>query len=85
MSSLSHAVVSIPFAGSDAHGSGIGVKRLAAHFIALLTEARRRVALHRARRELFERPDDLLKDMGLARSEIAWVVEHGRFGHASRK
>ena len=85
MSTLSHAVVSIPFAGGDARGSGLEVKRLADRLYALLTEARRRVALHRARRELFERPDDLLKDMGLSRSEIAWVVEYGRFGHASRK
>jgi len=25
-------------------------------------------------------PDHLLRDLGLTRSEIAWIVEHGRFG-----
>jgi uncharacterized protein YjiS (DUF1127 family) len=83
MSTLSHAVECITFVGSDAHANGIGVKRLAARFYALLAEARHRAALCRARCELLKWPDHLLKDMGLSRSEIAWVVEHGRFGQMS--
>jgi uncharacterized protein YjiS (DUF1127 family) len=40
--------------------------------------ASRRVAIRRARRELLELPDSMLKDMGITRGEITAVVEFGR-------
>ena len=40
--------------------------------------ASRHVAIRRARRELLELPDSMLKDMGITRGEIASVVEYGR-------
>jgi uncharacterized protein YjiS (DUF1127 family) len=40
--------------------------------------ASRQVAIRRARRELLELPDSMLKDMGITRGEITSVVEYGR-------
>jgi uncharacterized protein YjiS (DUF1127 family) len=64
----------------EARAGSIAVKRLASHLYALLVSAGRRAALRRARRELMEMPDHLLRDLGITRSEIAWIVEQGRFG-----
>jgi uncharacterized protein YjiS (DUF1127 family) len=43
-----------------------------------LKTASRRVAMRRARRELFAMPDFMLADIGLTRGEIASAVRHGR-------
>jgi len=40
--------------------------------------ASRQVAIRRARRELLELPDSMLKDMAITRGEVASVVEYGR-------
>ena len=38
----------------------------------------RSIALRRTSRELHRMPDYLLKDMGIARSSISYIVAHGR-------
>jgi|RhiMethySRZTD1v2_1073278.scaffolds.fasta_scaffold341847_2 uncharacterized protein YjiS (DUF1127 family) len=80
MSTLSHAVEFRTLTDREAHTDSIAVKRLASRLYALIAGASRRAALCRARSGLLEMPDHLLRDLGLTRSEIAWIVEHGRFG-----
>ncbi|WP_046864659.1 DUF1127 domain-containing protein [Microvirga massiliensis] len=80
MSTLSHAVEFRNLTDHEAHTGSIAVKRLASRVYALIASASRRAALRRARCGLLEMPDHLLKDLGITRSEIAWIVEHGRFG-----
>ena len=52
--------------------------RFAARLCGTLLSASRQVALRRARREIFELPNEMLKDMGITRGEIDSVVEFGR-------
>jgi len=52
--------------------------RFVAGVYGTLLHASRQIALRRARRELFELPNEMLKDMGIARGEIDSVVEFGR-------
>jgi uncharacterized protein YjiS (DUF1127 family) len=40
--------------------------------------ARHRAVLRRTRRELLDMPDHLLADIGLSRSGVDYVIEHGR-------
>ena len=52
--------------------------RFAMSLYQTLLLASQRVAIRRARRELLELPDAMLKDMGITRGEVASVVEFGR-------
>jgi len=52
--------------------------RMAMFLYQALWLASQRVAIRRARRELLELPDSMLKDMGITRGEITSVVEFGR-------
>ena len=52
--------------------------RMAMFLYQTLLLASRQLAIRRARRELLELPDSMLKDMGITRGEIASVVEFGR-------
>jgi uncharacterized protein YjiS (DUF1127 family) len=79
MSTLSHAVEFRNLTDHEAHTASIAVKRLASRLYALIAGAGRRAALRRARCGLLEMPDHLLKDLGITRSEIGWIVDHGRF------
>jgi uncharacterized protein YjiS (DUF1127 family) len=52
-------------------------RRLAALVWNAMTLAAQSLARRRARRELLEMPDFLLKDMGISRSEVPSVVHYG--------
>ena len=52
--------------------------RMAIFLYQALRLVSQRVAIRRARRELLELPDSMLKDMGITRGEITSVVEFGR-------
>ena len=70
-----------PFILHAAALEGAPARRPAAFLAGLsrwLETASRRVAMRRARRELFAMPDFMLADIGLTRGEIASAVRHGR-------
>ena len=52
--------------------------RLSMRLYGSLKLASQRCAIRRARRELLELPDFMLKDLGINRTEIGYIVEHGR-------
>jgi uncharacterized protein YjiS (DUF1127 family) len=69
----------------EAHGGSTGIRSAAPLLKAFavwlyrnLLAANRHCAIRRAKRELLDLPDVLLKDMGVTRSEVETLVRYGR-------